>query len=324
MSCWYTRKEIGLRVALLYTANILAQGTSGLIAAAVFATLEGALGMAGWKWLFVVLACVGAVLAIGCLFILPDYPHSRTGSSMWSLTEDMRKICEARMIADRVSVSEAKGGVWYGLRLCIVDHKLWLIVGMNIFISAAYGFSNFYPSIVRGFGYERTITLVITFPPYVLAAILALVLARSSDHFGERGYHFGVPVVIGMIGYIVCMVKMESTPRYIASFLYIGTILAANPLINTWIPSCLGRTPEKRAVGVALNNVLGQIGTFIGPYFFVQSDEPRYLMAFILMFVMAALAIACGLILKFCLWRSNKRLYREALQNGTAYSPYVL
>lgn len=265
LSCWYTRKEVGLRVAGLYTANILAQGTAGLIAAPVFANLEGRNGMAGWQWLFIVLASLGAGFALVCLVILPDYPHSRTGSSMWSMDEDMRRICEARMLADRVSVAEAKGGVWYGLRLCIVDHKLWLIVGMNIFISAAYGFSNFYPSIVRGFGYPRTTTLILTFPPYVVAAIGALLLARSSDHFGERGLHFGLPVVVGMIGYIVCMVRQDGIPRYICSFLYIGTILAANPLINAWIPSCLGRTPEKRAVGVALNNVLGQIGTFIGP-----------------------------------------------------------
>jgi sugar phosphate permease len=67
MSCWYTRKEIGLRVAIFYLANILAQGTSGLIAAAVFATLEGALGMAGWQWIFIVLACVGAALALVCI-----------------------------------------------------------------------------------------------------------------------------------------------------------------------------------------------------------------------------------------------------------------
>jgi hypothetical protein len=33
---------------------------------------------------------------------------------------------------------------------------------MNIGISAAYGFSNFYPSIVRGFGYNNTTTLLLT------------------------------------------------------------------------------------------------------------------------------------------------------------------
>lgn len=324
MSCWYTRKEIGLRVAFFYTANILAQGTAGLIAAAVFGTLTGKNGLAGWQWLFIVLSVTGAALAVGCLFLLPDYPDSNTGAATWALTEDMRKICAARMIADRVSTAEAKGGVWQGLKMCVKDYKLWLIVGMNIFISMAYGFSNFYPSVVRGFGYSRTTTLVMTFPPFAVAAVAAVLLARSSDHFGERGWHFSVPIALGMIGYIVCMVREDGTPRYIASFLYICGMLAANPLINGWIPSCLGRTPEKRSVGVALNNVLGQIGTFAGPYFFVESDEPRYLLAFILMFVSAVCAIACGLTLKFLLGRANKRLKREALANGTAYQPYVL
>lgn len=324
MSCWYTRKEIGLRVAFFYTANILAQGTAGLIAAAVFGTLEGKHGLAGWQWLFIILSVTGAAIAIGCLFLLPDYPSSTTGSAMWSMTADMRKICEARMVADRVSTSEAQGGVWSGLKMCIVDHKLWLIVGMNIFISMAYGFSNFYPSIVRGFGYPRTTTLLITFPPFAVAAIAAVILARSSDHFGERGWHFSGPIALGMLGYVVCLIREDGVPRYVASFFYICGMLAANPLINSWIPNCLGRTPEKRAVGVALNNVLGQIGTFAGPYFFIESDEPRYQVAFILMLVSAVLAIACGLVLKLCLYRANKKLKAEALVNGTVYSPYTL
>ncbi|KAK0388805.1 hypothetical protein NLU13_5048 [Sarocladium strictum] len=311
MSCWYTRKEIGLRVAVFYLANILAQGTSGLIAAAVFGTLEGALGMAGWQWLFIVLASVGAALAVVCIFLLPDYPDSTTGSGTWVLTEEMRIVCKARMVADRVSATEAKAG-------------LWLIVGMNIFISMAYGFSNFYPSIVRGFGYERTTTLLITFPPYFCAAVAAVCLARSSDHFSERGWHFSLPIAVGLVGYVVCLAREDRIPRYIASFLYITGMLAANPLINSWIPTCLGRTPEKRAVGVALNNVLGQIGTFVGPYFFDSNDEPAYTRAFALMLVSGVLAIGCGLLQKFLLRRENKKLYQKALQDGTAYSPYVL
>jgi MFS family permease len=53
MATWYTRREIALRVALLSTAVPLSSGLSGLIAAAVFATLEGKLGLGGWQWLFV-------------------------------------------------------------------------------------------------------------------------------------------------------------------------------------------------------------------------------------------------------------------------------
>jgi len=236
----------------------------------------------------------------------------------------MRKICKARIVADRVSTAEAKAGIWPALKMNLVDYKLWLIVGMNIFISMAYGFSNFYPSIVRGFGYPMTTTLLITFPPYVCAAIGAVALARSSDHFGERGWHLSAPIAIGMVGYIVCLIREDRIPRYIASFLYITGLLAANPLINSWIPTCLGDTPEKRAVGVALNNVLGQIGTFVGPYFFDSEDEPAYTRAFILMFVSAGLAIECGLLQRFMLLRENKKLYQQALQNGTAYVPYVV
>lgn len=40
MGCWYTRKEMAMRVALLYTGQTLAYCTAGLIAAAVFGTLD--------------------------------------------------------------------------------------------------------------------------------------------------------------------------------------------------------------------------------------------------------------------------------------------
>lgn len=70
--------------------------------------------------------------------------------------------------------------------------------------------------------------------------------------------------------------------------------------------------------------MLGQIGNFVAPYFFLEEDEPRYLLAFILMMVMGGLAIAGAMGLKFCLYRANKKLYRRAVENSTPYSPYVL
>ena len=52
LSIFYTRKEVATRIALLYCAQILATGFSGLIAAGVFAGLDGSRGIAGWRWLF--------------------------------------------------------------------------------------------------------------------------------------------------------------------------------------------------------------------------------------------------------------------------------
>ncbi|CAI6334312.1 unnamed protein product [Periconia digitata] len=53
LSIFYTRKEVATRIALLYCAQILATGFSGLIAAGVFAGMDGARGLAGWRWLFI-------------------------------------------------------------------------------------------------------------------------------------------------------------------------------------------------------------------------------------------------------------------------------
>lgn len=49
MSCWYTRRELGLRMAVLYSGLIIATAFSGLIAAGVFAGLDNVHGLSGWR-----------------------------------------------------------------------------------------------------------------------------------------------------------------------------------------------------------------------------------------------------------------------------------
>lgn len=50
LSIFYTRKEIASRIAVMYTGQIVANGTAGLIAAAVFSSLDGRYGIKGWQW----------------------------------------------------------------------------------------------------------------------------------------------------------------------------------------------------------------------------------------------------------------------------------
>lgn len=62
------------------------------------------------------------------LFTLPDYPHTKTGSQRWSMNHDQRLLAEARMEADRVTGSVARGGVLQGLKLALMNIKLYLFV----------------------------------------------------------------------------------------------------------------------------------------------------------------------------------------------------
>lgn len=56
MSSWYTRAELTRRMAYFYSGNALANMFGGLIGAAVLGNLDGALEIAGWRWLFIIVS----------------------------------------------------------------------------------------------------------------------------------------------------------------------------------------------------------------------------------------------------------------------------
>ncbi|CZR52008.1 related to allantoate permease [Phialocephala subalpina] len=283
LSCWYTRKELGLRTAFLYSGLVLATAFSGLIAAGVFSELEEYLGHAGLRWLFIIEGVASFAFGIVAMFLLPDCPESSTGSTKWLLNKEERLVAMERMKRDRVSnTEEGKGSVWRGLKLACMDFKTWIFVVMLIANHTAYGFNYFYPSIVKGFNLgSTTITLVLTSPPYLLATISSMLFAYSSDRRGEP------------------------------SFLFICGCISANAMVFSWASSSLSETPEKRAAATAMINLLSQLGNIWSPYFFRPQDSTRYLLAMLLMMAFSLLGVGRCILMKMVLVRENRKIVEE-------------
>lgn len=53
LSAWYTKNELGKRLAVLFIFQMLGSAFGGFVAAACL-TLDGRYGLAGWRWLFIV------------------------------------------------------------------------------------------------------------------------------------------------------------------------------------------------------------------------------------------------------------------------------
>jgi MFS family permease len=323
MSCWYTRRELALRTAILYSGLVLAQAFSGLIAAGVFSGMTGLAGIAGWKWLFILEAALSAVFALTAYFILPNYPHSKTGSAMWSMTEEMRKIAVVRIEADRVE-KYSESTVWQGLRLALADVKTYIFIFMNIFMTSSYGFNNFFPTMVAGFNLgSRTMALALTAPPYILGTIMSFFVAWSSDRSKERGFHIMTNNCVSIVGFIISVATLNTAARYTAAFLYTSGSFSANALVYTWAVSSLGQTPEKRAAGGAIVNIMGHLGNVMSPYFFPDSDRPRYTMAMILQIVFAGLTFCMAFLSKTYLKRQNKKMKASADETGAVFNPFT-
>ena len=176
----------------------------------------------------------------------------------------------------------------------------------------AYGFNYFYPSIVQGFGLgSTTITLVLTSPPYLLAAVFCFGFGYSSDRRGERGFHVLIPMSVAAIGFLISASTLNVPVRYFASFLYICGCFSANAMVFSWASASLSQTAEKRAAATAIINLMSQLGNIWSPYFFRPQDATRYLPAMLLMMGFALLSVATCLVMKWSLRRANKKILTE-------------
>lgn len=54
LSSWYTRAELGKRYAFFYAGAALANSFNGLLSAIVLRSLDGRMGYAGWRWLYII------------------------------------------------------------------------------------------------------------------------------------------------------------------------------------------------------------------------------------------------------------------------------
>ncbi|KAL6907345.1 major facilitator superfamily domain-containing protein [Trichoderma evansii] len=312
LSAWYTRKELALRIAALYSALILATAFSGLVAAGVFSGLDNVKGLAGWKWLYIIEGSSSFLAAGLSMFILPDFPESNSGSGKWLFSEEEKKLSVERMARDRVSPVSEDEGIKHGLKLAVKDYRTWVFSLMLCSNHSAYSFNNFFPSMLKGFNLgSTTMTLVLTAPPYLVATVIALGVALSSDRRKERGLHIAIPLVIVVIGFIITVSTLDKAARYFASFLYVGGLFGSNSIIYAWASSSLNQTPAKRACATAIVNIMSQIGNIYAPYFFRPQDAPRYILAVILMAAFSGASIATALFMKFDLKRENKKLLAQ-------------
>lgn len=137
--------------------------------------------------------------------------------------------------------------------------------GLNMFGTAAYAFNFYFPILVTGLGIVEsdTLALVFTSPPYMWAAAVALFVSWNSDRMRERGIHVASGMVVAVVGYIMTAASDDTFVRYGAAFLFVPGAFAANALIYSWAVSSLSATPEKRAAGGAIVNIIGHVGNIV-------------------------------------------------------------
>ncbi|KAL5439227.1 hypothetical protein PMIN07_010712 [Paraphaeosphaeria minitans] len=286
LSLFYTRKEIATRVSILYAGNIFAVSFAGLIAAAVFATLDNKHGMHGWQWLFII--------------------------------EGVVTLAHDRMHRDTVGAEQGKGAR-AGFMQALRDPRLYLFVFMQNMHLSATSFNQFFPTVVSSLGFSTTITLVLTAPPSLVAGIVGIAVGISSGKFNERTWHISAMMGLATVGFIISAVTRNVAARYISCFLFASGVYSVNSVVLGWVSGTLGQTPEKKAVSLSMVNMVSMASFIYTPYLYPKSDGPKYVTAMSANASFAFATVAAAWAMRVWLQTQNRRLQREG---GNVYYAY--
>ncbi|KAI0016543.1 major facilitator superfamily domain-containing protein [Xylariomycetidae sp. FL0641] len=306
LSCWYTRKELGLRTALLYSGALISGAFSGLISAGITANMDGAQGLGAWQWLFIIEGVITIGIAFLAYFILPNFPRTTSWLSeeeralaVWQLEED---------IGEDDWIDSEHQSLWHGAKLAFADIKTYVLLVLLFGIVASGSVTNFFPTVVSTLGYSNVVTLLLTSPPYVLAVIVSSLNAWHADRTGERWWHVTVPLVFALAAFIIAACTTSLGPRYLSMLLMVPGIYASFVVSLAWISNTLPRPPAKRAAALAFINAVSNASSIYASYMYLDWMAPRYIIAMAVNSGTIVMAMIAATVLYFILVRLNKKL----------------
>lgn len=252
LSAWFPdamrARFVALFLAAVPLATIVGAPLSGLILG-----MDGAWGLRGWQWLFLLEGVPSCLLAFATLLYLPNGP----AEARW-LTREEKDVIAARLAADPAHTHHA-------LVPMLRDVRVWLLALPDFgIVVALYGLSLWLPQIVKQLGYSNLATGAIVALPYVAAIVAAILWCRSSDRSGERVRHVALAALLGAGGMIAASLTLGSPWCIAALAVAASGIMAA--ISTFWaLPSSFLRGTAA-AGGIALINSLANLGGFAGPY----------------------------------------------------------
>jgi MFS family permease len=286
LTLWFPVAYRGRITSTLFLASAFAGLLGAPVAGLVLSHLDGALGMAGWHWLFLVggLPCV--VLGALVLHVLKD----RIEDAGWLAPR------EQALLSSRIS--EQNRDIHSHSLLDALKTPGFLTLGLIYFLIqvASYGLNFWAPHLIRASGSTNpTVIGLLTAVPYLCGAIAMVVVGKVSDATGERRKFVVGLVTLAAIGFFVAGFFDKSTVLVVLALGVMGAgVVASIPAFWALPPKLV--TGAGAAGGIALINTLGQLGGIVSPVM-VGSIKDLTGSTTPALYVIGCLSLLCALIL---------------------------
>ena len=218
--------------------------------------LDGILGLAGWKWMFIAEAVPTVLIGIGVLFYVTDRP----AQARW-LSDAERAWLAAAMDGERDQIeAHRKISLW---------RSFWepkvLLLSLNYFgvVTASLGMLIFLPQIIKQLGFTNMQVGWATMIPYLCGCASMLIWGWISDRTGERRWNLFGACLVAAAGLVIAGMTVGTY------WALVGMSIAAAGLYGTkgmfWSMPPMFLTGIAAATGIAWINSVGNLGGFFGP-----------------------------------------------------------
>jgi len=257
LTYWFPAKNQARAVALFMSALAV----SNIIGAPVSTWILGfsALGLSGWRWLFILEGVPAIIMGIVTFFYLTDRPEK----AHW-LDDEEKEWLLAELKKEKGDKLQTKHS---SMRQGMLNPRIWHLSFIYLSLQIGfYGIGFWLPQIVKAFSKVITNQQVgfVTMIPYIAGGIAMVMVARHSDSTGERRYHTAIPPLIAAFALIGSGVT--SNPYIMIFMICIATAGIYSVYGTFWTLPPMFLTGGAAAVGIAVINSIGNLGGFVGPY----------------------------------------------------------
>ena len=256
LTYWFPNAARGQAAARFIVAGSVA-GIIGGPLGALLLELNGAGGLRGWQWLFLIEGIPSFLLGFAVLYYMTDKPEN----AHWLLPEEREWLLRtlAREQTHRQKFHHMSLG--QALRYPRVLH-LSALFFLNIFSGSGLGvFSNLIVQ-QRTHWSDQKILLVGTLPA-IIGAIAMMLAAAHSDRTHERRLHTAWGLLVAALGIVLAAVTRSPTMIITAlCVVSIGMAIFNGPF---WALTTGFLSGAAAAGGIAFINSVGNSGSFFGP-----------------------------------------------------------
>ena len=192
LTYWYPA-EYRARFLAAFAIAVPVSSVIGAPVSGLLLGLDGAMGLKGWQWLFVIEGIPSVLLGIVTWFYLTDRP----AKADW-LTAEQKAWLSSRLESE-IAAKKAAQHLTLGQALCSPKVITLSLIYFG-FVAALYGMQFWLPQIVKAFGFTNAQTGFVTAVPYLFGTVAMILWARHSDATRERVMHVGAPLLLTAAG----------------------------------------------------------------------------------------------------------------------------